>query len=97
MRWFDRLITRLTGLEQVDFRPHTQPSTKYRVSRARLKRHLKYAQAESERPMSFYSGLGSVEADIYQKNLSSASLTSVQLQQANEKTAQQLKRITGLV
>lgn len=97
MRWFDRLITRLTGLEQVEFQPHAQSQTKSRVSRTRLKRHLSYAQGVSERPLSFYSGLGSVEADVYQKNLSSANLTSVQLQQANEKTAQQLKRITGRV
>ena len=97
MRWFDRLITQLTGLEQVEFRPHAQPHSKSRVTRARLKRHLKLAQLESERPLSFYSGLGSVEADVSKQNLSSAKLTSVQLQRANERTAQQLKRITGRV
>lgn len=52
---------------------------------------------EAERPESFYSGLGSVEADVYERNLVSSRFTSVQLQQANEKTVRQLKHLMGRV
>ncbi|SFR49260.1 hypothetical protein [Thiomicrospira sp. ALE5] len=93
MSWFDRLITRLTGLQAVEFQPHETVRRSERVGRVRLKRYIKQAKFEAERPESFYSGLGSVEADVYERNLVSSRFTSVQLQQANEKTVRQLKHL----
>ncbi|EIC23684.1 hypothetical protein [Thiorhodovibrio frisius] len=95
MGWFDRLITRLTGLQAVEFQPHKTVRRTARVSRARLKRHIQHAKFEAERPESFHSGLGSVEADVYERNLVSSRFNSVQLQQANEKTVRQLKHLMG--
>lgn len=85
MSWFDRLITRLTGLQAAEFEPHKTVRRSERVSRVRLKSHIKHASFEAERPESFYSGLGSVEADVYDRNLTSSRFTSVQHQQTYEK------------
>jgi hypothetical protein len=97
MSWFDRLITRLTGLQAVEFQPHETVRRSERVSRVRLKRHIKHAKSEAERPESFHSGLGGVEADVFERNLVSSRFTSVQLEQANEKTVRELKHLMGRV
>lgn len=92
MGLFSRFITLISGLSDPNVKSYELKSVEIMPSEMHKLREASHYSNALERPASNYAGLGGVEADLFGRNLDSASFSSVELRKRATESLNSLQR-----